>query len=164
MRLSISIGIVLIIQCCFVAIQATPKSAQLYNSKINQLVTSGTLGWQSFANEDQKILEFAVEAAKYHSEQENYPIYVCRYVDQGIVVPGHTQKRDSRTVCVVSMHTGVKQHHVFELLLNKGNGGKLQWKPWNKYSVGTPNGAVSATSVGHVSIRLTYFFFRLFST
>lgn len=148
MRLSISIG-VLIIQCCFVAIQATTKGVLLY-SKVGQLVTSSTLVWQSFAG-DQKLLEYAVEAAKYHSEQENYPIYVCRFVVDGIIVTGHTQKRDSRTVCIVSMHSDVRSHHVFDVLLNKGDGGKLTWKPWSKYSAVIPTGAVSATSDGHVS-------------
>lgn len=153
----------LIIQCCFVAIHATNKNAQLYNSNVNQLVTSSTLAWHTVDNNQdvQHMLPFAVEAAKYHSEQENYPNYVCRFIDKGIAVPGHTQKHDSRTVCVVATHLGVSQHHIYELLQNTGNGGKLTWKPWNKYSVGIPNGAVSATSAGHVSnidsIFLDYF-------
>lgn len=156
MRLSISIG-VLIIQCCFVAIQATTKSVLLYsigNIK-NQLVTSSTLVWQSFAD-DQKLLEYAVEAAKYHSEHENYPIYVCRFVVDGIIVTGHTQQRNQRTVCTVSMHSDVRSHHVFDVLLNKGDAGKITWKPWSKYSAVIPIGAVSATSDGHVSIVSTF--------
>lgn len=149
MRLSISIGVLLIIQCCFVAIQATTGKGVLLYSKVNQLVTSSTLVWQTFAG-DQKLLEYGVEAAKYHSETENYPIYVCRYVVDGIIVTGHTQKRDSRTVCIVTLHSDVRSHHVFEVLLNRGDGGKLTWKPWSKYSAVIPTGAVSATSDGHV--------------
>lgn len=155
----ISIG-VLIVQCCIVAIQATTKPVLLY-SKVGQLVTSSTLVWQSFGG-DQKLLENAVEAAKFHSELENYPIYVCRAVIEGVIVTGHTQKHDPRTVCVVSMHTDVRTHHQFDVLLNKGSGGKLTWKPWSKFSATIPTGAVSATSDGHVSIFKTFFFLSLF--
>lgn len=148
----ISIG-VLIVQCCFVAIQATTKSVLLY-SKVNQLVTSSTLVWQSFTG-DQKVLEFAVKAAEHHSEQDKYPIYVCRAAIEGVTVTGHTIKRDSRTVCIISMHTDVRTHHIFDVLLNKGDGGKLTWKPWNKYNAVIHTGAVSATSDGHVSALFT---------
>lgn len=155
MRISIAIG-VLIAQCCFVAIQATTKSAMRY-TKVGQLVTSDTLIWQSFLN-DPKQLDFAVQAAKYHSEQEKYPLYVCRAVIDGVVVTGHTLKRDSRTVCIVSMHTEVRTHHAFEVLLNKGDAAKLTWTPWSKFSAGIPSGAVSAASDGHVSIYKMYYF------
>lgn len=151
MRISISIG-VLIIQCCIVAIHATTKSVSLYSREVRQLVTSNTLVWQSFSG-DQKLLEFAVEAAKFKSEHEDYPIYVCRATVDGIAVTGHTQKRDSRIVCIVSMHT-THTHHVFDVLLNKGNGGKLSWKPWSKYTAVIPTGAVSASSDGHVCISI----------
>lgn len=140
---------VLIVECCIVAIQATTKSAMRYN-KVGQLITSDTLVWQSFAG-DAKQLEFAVEAAKYHLEQDKYPIYVCRAVIEGVVVTGHTLKRDSRTVCIVSMHTEVHTHHAFEVLLNKGDAAKLTWTPWSKFSAVIPVGAVSAASDGHVS-------------
>lgn len=156
MRISITIG-VLIAQCCFVAIQATTKSAMRF-TKVGQLVTSDTLVWQSFTG-DPKQLDFAVEAAQYHSEQEKYAIYVCRAVIEGVVVTGHTLKRDSRIVCIVSMHTEVRTHHAFEVLLNKGDAAKLTWTPWSKFSAVIPAGAVSASSDGHVSNRLLVFFF-----
>lgn len=148
MRIPIIIG-VLIVQCCIVTIQATTKSVLLY-SKVGQLVTSGTLVWQSFTG-DAKQLEYAVEAAKFQSEHENYQMHVCRAVIEGIFVTGHTQKRDQRTVCIVSMHTDVRTHHSFDVLLNKGNAGKLTWIEWSKFSATIPIGAVSATSAGHVS-------------
>lgn len=143
-------------QCCIVAIYATTKSAMRYNliGSIGQMVTSDTLVWQTFVAEDPKQLEFAVEAAKYHSEEDKYPIYVCRATDEGVIVTGHTQKHESNTVCVASMHTTVKQHRAFEVLLNKGGAAKLTWKPWspwNKFSAVIPLGAVSAASDGHVS-------------
>lgn len=157
MRITTSVC-VLIVQCCIVAIHATTKSAMRYN-KVGQLVTSDTLIWQSFAG-DPKQLEFAVEAAKYHSEQDKYPIYVCRAVIEGVVVTGHTLKRDSRTVCIVSMHSEVHTHHAFEVLVNKGDAAKLTWTPWSKFSAVIPVGSVSAASDGHVSARLHVSIFK----
>lgn len=158
MRISIAVCVV-IVQCCIVAIQATTKSAMRYN-KVGQLVTSDTLVWQSFTG-DTKQLEFAVEAAKYHSEQEKYPIYVCRAAIEGVVVTGHTIKRDPRIVCIVSMHTIVHTHHAFEVLLNKGDAAKLTWTPWSKFSAVIPVGAISAASDGHVS-TFCYVFVNFF--
>lgn len=158
MRISISISLI-VMQCFIAAIHATTKSAMRYN-KFGLLITSDTLVWQSFAG-DPKELESAVEAAKYHSEQEKYPIYVCRAVIEGVVVTGHTLKRDSRIVCIVSFHTEVRTHHAFEVLLNKGDAAKLTWIPWSKFSAGIPIGTVSAASDGHVS-TFSYFFSPFF--
>lgn len=142
--ISTLIGIVAIVN-------ASTKSVLLYQSKVGQLVTSTTLFWQSYTGDSQQ-LEFAVEAAEYYSDKGNYSMYVCRQLIEGIFVTGHTQKRDeTRTVCVVTMHTEVHTHHVFDVLINKGNGGKVAWKPWSKFSATIPTGAVSATSSGHVS-------------
>lgn len=143
-----------VLQCCILTIHATQKSVLLY-STVNpyQLVTSTTLIWQSYTG-DEKDLEFAVRAAKYSSDEESYQQYVCRVIIEGIFVPGHTQKRDERTLCIVSMHMDVRTHHIFDVLLNKGNGAKISWKPWNKFSATIPGGAVSATSSGHVSLAL----------
>lgn len=141
-----------VLQSCILTIHATQKSVLLF-SKVNQLqlVTSNTLVWQSYTG-DEKDLEFAVRAAKYSSvDGEAYNQYVCRIITEGIFVPGHTQNRDERTLCVVSMHMEVKTHHTFDILLNKGNGAKLSWKPWSKFSGKIPTGAVCATSSGHVS-------------
>lgn len=146
----------LIVHGCIISIvQASTKSVLLYSSKVGQLVTSSTLNWQSFTQGDVKQLESAVEAAKFFSEKEKYPLYVCRVMIEGIFVTGHTQRRDeAHTVCIVSMHMDVRTHHSFEVLLNKGNGGKLTWKPWSKFSATIPTGAVSATSSGHVSVQI----------
>lgn len=118
--------------------------------------TSNTLAWEPF-NDDQKQLEFAVEAAKYNSENENHPIYVCRATIDGIAVPGHTQKRNSKMDCVISMHE-THLRPVFDVLLNKGNGGKLTWKPWRKNQAVFLKGAVSAATDGHVC---NFHFFNL---
>lgn len=127
-------------------IQATTKSVLLY-SKGGQLVTSNTLGWQSFDG-DVKQLKHAVEAAKFQTAHGNYTLYVCRVVIDGISVSGHTLPRNQQTMCIVTMHTNVNTHHVFEILLNKGDGGKLTWTKSNGV---LPSGAISATSAGHVS-------------
>lgn len=158
MRISIIIG-VLIAQYCIVGIHASTKSVQLF-SKNGQLVTSETLVWQSFSSGDPKQFEFAVEAAKFHSEHENYQLYICRVGVSGIFVTGHTQKGDQRIVCIVSLHMEVSNHHSFDILINKGNGGKLTWKSWDRrYTPTKPTGAVSAASTGHVSIFFYIFFF-----
>ncbi|KAG4078503.1 hypothetical protein HA402_009215 [Bradysia odoriphaga] len=129
---------------------AATNFALLFSNKLQQqLTTSSTLVWQSFTG-DQKQLEYAVQAAKYVTETENYPLYVCRALIDGIYTTGNTQKHQDQTVCIVSMHMDVRTHYAFDVLLNKGHGGKLTWKPWNKFSGGIPSGAVSATSAGHV--------------
>lgn len=153
MRISISI-VFLIVQCCFVVIQATTKGVLLFNNKVGQLVTSSTLVWQSYAS-DQNLSGSAVVAAEFYSEEGNYPLYVCRAVVDGVIVTGHTQKHDTRTVCIVSMHTDVRTHPTFDVLLNKGDAAKLTWKHWNKYIAVLYTGAVSAISDGHVSSKIS---------
>lgn len=129
---------------------AATNFALLFSNKLQQqLVTSSSLVWQSFTG-DQKQLEYAVQAAKYVTETEKYTLYVCRALVDGIYTSGNTQKHQDQTVCIVSMHMDVRTHYAFDVLLNKGHGGKLTWKPWNKFSAGVPSGAVSCTSAGHV--------------
>lgn len=129
---------------------ASTHSALLFSNKVaQQLVTSSTLVWQSSTGDPQQ-LEYAVQAAKYATESENYPLYVCRAKIDGIYYTGNTQKHQQKPVCIVSMHMDVQTHYAFDVLLNKGHGGKLTWKPWSKFSAGVPSGAVSAESAGHV--------------
>lgn len=131
-----------------VLIQATTKSVFIY-TKTGQLVTSNTLGWQSFTGEASQ-LKFGVEASKFQSDHGNSPLFVCRATIEGIPVTGHTLPRDQRTMCIVTMHTNVDTHHAFDILLNKGDGGKLTW---TKSSGVIPPGAISASSSGHVSVK-----------
>lgn len=138
------------IVCC-VSTEASQKSVYFYKS--GQLVTSSTLIWQTFTG-DKGDLEHAVHAAKYVSDEENYQIYVCRALIEGLYVAGHTQKHEQKTICLVSTHQGARIHHTYDVLLNKGYGGKLTWKAWNKFSATTPTGAVSAISTGHVGFHL----------
>lgn len=131
-----------------VLIQATTKSAFVY-TKTGQLVTSNTLGWQSFTG-DARQLKYGVEASKLQSDHGNSSLYVCRAMVDGLPVTGHTFPRDQRTVCIVTMHTNVGTHHAFDILLNKGDGGKLTW---TKSSGVLPLGAISASIQAHVSIK-----------
>lgn len=141
--------ILIALTCCIAAIEASQKSVSLY-SKVGQLVTSSTLLWQTYTG-DSKDLEFAVHAAKYLADEENYQIHVCRALVEGLYIAGHTQKREQKTVCLVSSHMGARTHHIFDILLNKGHGAKLTWKAWSKFNPSIPTGAVSATNTGHVS-------------
>lgn len=126
---------------------------------MGQLVTSNTLVWQNFVD-DEKLLSSAVPAAQYRSETDNYPIYVCRGLTDGVIVAGHTKKHESGTICVVSMHTNVRTHHAFDVLLNKDNGAKLTWIAVNQFNSSIPTGAVSGTSDGHVSeLKFQYNFY-----
>lgn len=158
MQISILVG-VLSVLCLSIVVQATTKGVLLYSSKVGQLVTSNTLLWQNFG--DEKLLSSAVEAAKHYSGDESYPIYVCRAKLDAVIVSGHTEKHDSRTVCVVSMHSNVRTHHNFDVLINKDDGAKLTWKLVNQFNSSIPNGAISSTSTGHVSNNFCFFSFQV---
>jgi Protein of unknown function (DUF3421) len=131
---------------------ATAKSAftfRFYGGLVGQLVTSSTLGWESYVG-DEKQLENAVQGGTYHSaDEDSYAIHVCRVPVDGIVTTGYTKQQRQKMVCVVSMSGNVNTHHSFEILMNKGNGGKLTWQPWTKFVGSVPTGAVSASG-GHV--------------
>lgn len=130
---------------------AATNVATVFN-KNGQLTTSSTLVWQTFSG-DEKQLAYAVHAGRIRLDAERtYPMYVCRGTIEGIYVTGHTDHHSGeKTVCVVSMMQEVRTHRAFDVLLNKGHGAKLTWKPWNKYDGKIPFGAVSAVSSGHVS-------------
>ncbi|GAB0087731.1 Protein unzipped [Sergentomyia squamirostris] len=130
---------------------ATTKSVLTFkyiSGQVGQLVTSSTLVWETFTG-DAKQMEYAVKGGSYTREDETYPIHVCRALIDGIYTSGHTIKHQERTVCTVSQPTAIKTHHAFDILVNKGHGGKLTWRPWSKFGSGTPKGAVSASG-GHV--------------
>ena len=106
-----------------------------------QLVTSSTLVWESYNPKDLKQLQYAVEAGKYITEDEHYPMYVCRVTIDGLSTSGHTEKIMQAHVCVAS---NVKQtkYEKFEVLVNKGHFGKVAWKPWQRlysYYIGAVN-------------------------
>lgn len=78
--------------------------------------------------------------------------YVCRTLLEGVYVPGNTENEDERTVCKLSMSDQITTRPTFDILVNKGNGAKLVWSNWTKYSGRTPLGAISASYTGHVSL------------
>lgn len=82
--------------------------------------------------------------------QQNYPIYICRAMVDGIFASGNTKRYEDKTVCTVALQNNVKTHHTFDLLINRGSMAKLSWKPWKKFEQ-TPTGAVSSGLGGHVS-------------
>ncbi|XP_053685267.1 protein unzipped [Sabethes cyaneus] len=121
----------------------------------DQTVTSSTLSWEKF-NGEKSQLQFAV--ASYNpaehprskelmdSEQLSHASYVCRIQIDGIYCAGQTHMEDTSTICTASLQSDIRRHRTFELLVNRGGGGKLKWKPWDRYLAEKFPGAVSASN------------------
>ncbi|KAH8298487.1 hypothetical protein KR044_006131 [Drosophila immigrans] len=109
------------------------------STSFGQLVTSSTLVWETY--EDPKQMQFAVEGGKFISEDEHYPIYVCRVIIDGVPTSGHTEKVQQKHVCVAALAKRSVNEH-FDVLMNKGHLGKIAWKSWRKFNVGIPVGAI----------------------
>jgi hypothetical protein len=58
------------------------------------------------------------------------------------------------------MYSDVKQQKHFEILINKENGAKLGWKPWNKYMGKIFSGAVSSSDRGGLPTEETFYIAR----
>lgn len=108
---------------------------------LGQLVTSSTLVWETYDPKDPKQLQYAVEGGKYISEDEHYPIYVCRVNIDGVGTSGHTEKKQQSHACVAAHYKNMKYAN-FDVLINKGHLGKVSWKHWRKFNVGVPVGAI----------------------
>lgn len=106
---------------------------------LGQLVTSSTLIWETYDPKDVKQMQFAVDGGKYVTEDENYPIYVCRVTIDGMPTSGHTEKQQQKHVCVTALSKR-NVHENFDVLMNKGHLGKIAWKHWRKF--GVPLGAI----------------------
>ncbi|XP_017148771.1 protein unzipped [Drosophila miranda] len=111
------------------------------SSLLGQLVTSSTLVWESYDPKDASQLSFAVEGGKYITEDEHYPIYVCRVTIDGVHTSGHTEKILQRHTCVAAHYKHGKYDN-FDVLMNKGHLGKVGWKHWRKFDAGVPVGAI----------------------
>ncbi|XP_037713896.1 protein unzipped [Drosophila subpulchrella] len=111
------------------------------SSVLGQLVTSSTLVWESYDPKDAAQLQYAVEGGKYVTEDEHYPIYVCRVPIDGIQVSGHTEKILQRHVCLAAHYKHGKYEN-FDVLMNKGHLGKVGWRHWRKFDAGVPVGAI----------------------
>ncbi|XP_052843678.1 protein unzipped [Drosophila gunungcola] len=138
------------LSCLLVLIQAlVPAKAAVHSvfthknasSVLGQLVTSSTLVWESYDSKDVTQLQFAVEGGKYVTEDEHYPIYVCRVPIDGFQVSGHTEKILQRHVCVAAHYKHGKYDN-FDVLMNKGHLGKVGWRHWRKFDAGVPVGAI----------------------
>ncbi|KAH8233172.1 hypothetical protein KR026_005044 [Drosophila bipectinata] len=135
--------------CLLLALIMSPANATVHSvlthknssSMLGQLVTSSTLVWESYDPNDAEQLEFAVEGGKYVTEDEHYPIYVCRVPIDGFQVAGQTEKVLQRHVCVAAHYKHGKYDN-FDVLMNKGHLGKVGWRHWRKFDVGVPVGAI----------------------
>ncbi|XP_037949224.1 protein unzipped [Teleopsis dalmanni] len=131
-------------------IQIAPAKAAIHpvlthqngSTSFGQLVTSSTLVWVTYDSKDSKQLQHAVEGGKYITEDEHYPIYVCRVTIDGAPTSGHTEKIMQAHVCVAAHYKHTK-YEKFDVLINKGHLGKIAWKHWRKFNAGIPIGAIS---------------------
>lgn len=108
---------------------------------LGQAVTSSTLIWETYDPNDVKQMQYAVDGGKYVTLEENYPIYVCRVIIDGMPTSGQTEKVLQKHVCVTppskrTVHTN------FDVLMNKGHLGKIAWKTLSKFTVAAPLGAI----------------------
>lgn len=152
---------------------ALAKDGPTQVSKEDQMVTSDTLRWHVFRGVEQ--LEHAVvaaelkpmhgdatttvapdagtdtgtddEAARRHQKTQ----YVCRSDINGIYVAGHTHVAGGHWQCVLAMHGELHNQSDFDVLLNVDQSAMIAWRPWEIGSP-PPQGAVSASSLGHVSV------------
>lgn len=124
----------------------------------DQTVTSSTLSWEKF-NGDETQLQHAVRTYNLaehprskemtDAERLQHASYVCRIQIEGIYCAGQTHMEDTSTICRASIQSDIRRHRTFEVLVNRGGGGKLKWQPWDKYQTEKFPGAVSA-SIGKV--------------
>ncbi|XP_058463256.1 protein unzipped [Malaya genurostris] len=121
----------------------------------DQTVTSSTLSWEKF-NGEKTQLQYAIQSYNpadnprskelVDSDQLNHASYVCRIQIEGIFCAGQTHMEDSSTICTTSLQSDIRRHRTFEVLVNRGGGGKLKWQPWNRYLPDKFPGAVSASN------------------
>ncbi|XP_055591057.1 protein unzipped-like [Uranotaenia lowii] len=121
----------------------------------DQTVTSSTLAWEKFNGEKLQLqnavkLYDPVEHPRYRelveSDQLAHTPFVCRIQIEGIFCVGQTHMEDTSTICTASLQSDIRRHRMFEILINRGNGGKLKWQSWNKYRTEKFLGAVSASN------------------
>jgi hypothetical protein len=91
---------------------------------------------------------------------QKYPAYICRSTINSVLVSGYVKRRnDESYVCLISLHSELKTKggHDFDILLNKGNGAKVDWVKWEKLEayqnidklVSTVNGGPKVCLVAH---------------
>lgn len=143
-ELSMLSAVAVLLLLCVDVNEAAVHSVLTYkntSTQLGQLVTSSTLVWETYDAKNSNQLQYAVEGGKYISEEEHYPIYVCRVTIDGVTTSGHTEKIKQSHVCVAA-HYKNKQYTNFDVLINKGHLGKVSWKHWRKFNLGDPVGAI----------------------
>lgn len=84
---------------------------------------------------------------------------MCRSSIESVQVTGFVIKRSEEVyACVISQHDQLRLKPDFDLLVNKENGAKVEWKVWEKLIPFTQgfNGAVSTISGGSRVCRLFF--------
>jgi hypothetical protein len=93
---------------------------------------------------------------------QNSKAYVCRSMINSIPVSGYVKKRvngeKTDFVCIISQHSQFRTKGNFDVLMNKGEGAKLEWVKWDKMipftningAVSTANGASVSSQASHV--------------
>mgnify|MGYP007092098843 CR=1 FL=1 len=76
---------------------------------------------------------------------------MCRATINSIPVSGYIKKRivDSKEdhVCLISQHSQIRTKGQFDVLINKGDGAKLEWVKWEKlFAFSSISGAVSTVN------------------
>uniref|UniRef100_A0A1B0FPQ9 Uncharacterized protein n=1 Tax=Glossina morsitans morsitans TaxID=37546 RepID=A0A1B0FPQ9_GLOMM len=138
--LAVAFSIALLIKGCEAAVHQVFTYSNT-STILGQLVTSSTLVWETYDLKDPKQLQYAVEGGKYITEDEHYPIYVCRVAIDGVPTSGHTEKIAQSHVCVAAHYKNTKYKN-FDVLVNKGHLGKISWRYWRKFNAGVPVGAI----------------------
>lgn len=152
----IYILLVILHNILFNGVEAATHSVSTYKKAslvLNQLITSSTLEWEPYKSSLEskpKQLEFAIQGSIYKTEEEHYPIYICRVNMDGVMRSGFTEKRGQKHVCMVAYLDTIKPYKQFDVLVNKGKLGKVSWKKWKRYE-DTPDGAVSVNDYTFVA-------------
>lgn len=165
-----SLRLVIFLSLCSVIFA---KSVLVYNNITSQLYTSSLLTWENFNNDPNQLKhsveggtfdgeEVSLSMVQWNSRKSHNPLllqtakaYICRATINSIPVSGYVKKRVSANGeaygCIISQHSQMRTKPQFEVLMNKGDGAKLQWVPWEKMipfsringAVSTGNGGVS---------------------
>ena len=92
---------------------------------------------------------------------QNSKAFICRATINSIPVSGYIKKRVANSkedhVCIISQHSQFRTKGQFDILLNKGEGAKLEWVQWEKLiPFDSINGAVTTLN-GASRVRLSAF-------
>lgn len=107
------------------------KSVSIFDKNIGQLVTSSLLTWEPYSPHNLRQLEHAVAAGTFLIDQS--PAYICRSTMHSIAVTGYVKKHDDNSrECIISQHSQLSKKKDFDVLINRGNGAKVEWQLWDR--------------------------------